>query len=326
VMREKVNAWTVGLAAGLIEGAPIRLAAEMARIADDGPNMLVLPVVTRGPTENVNALLYLKGIDLAMINSDSLDEYKVELPDIRQHVTYMLNLFPSELHVFVRPEIKSLQDLAGKKVNFNTRGTAAAYSGPLMFSRLGINIIKTFIPHPVALQQMKNGEGDMAAVVFITSKPVDAFLRGKWEGFKFLPVTYDNRFEDYYLPATLEATDYPGLIPQGERIATVSVPTVMYSGRIVEAGTTAEVISAPRHPYTAGLLGSSVRTARKGVPLRTIPGLPPDLRRLPPGCSFAPRCLHAAPACQGAMPALAALEAGHLSRCRRVVEEGLDPR
>ena len=142
----------------------------------------------------------------------------------------MLNLFPSELHIFVRPEIKSLQDLAGKKVNFNTPGTAAAYSGPLMFSRLGINITKTFIPHPVALQQMRAGEGDMAAVVFITSKPVDAFLRGKWEGgFKFLPVTYDSKFEDYYLPATLEAADYPGLIQPGERISTVSVPTVLVS-------------------------------------------------------------------------------------------------
>jgi len=115
-------------------------------------------------------------------------------------------------------------------VNFNTPGTAAAYSGPLMFSRLGINITKTFIPHPVALQQMKSGEGDMAAVVFITSKPVEAFLRGKWEpGFRFLPVSYDNRFEDYYLPASLESSDYPGLIPQGERIATISVPTVLVS-------------------------------------------------------------------------------------------------
>ena len=92
----------------------------------------------------------------------------------------------------MRPEIQSLQDLAGKKVNFNTLGTAAAYSGPLIFSRLGIDIDKTFIPHPLALQQMKKGENDMAAVVFITSKPVDAFLRGQWEpGFKFLPVTYD---------------------------------------------------------------------------------------------------------------------------------------
>ena len=226
--QEKINAWTVGLAAGLVEGAPIRLASEMARVVDDGANLHVLPMVTRGPTENVNSLLYLRGVDLAIINSDSLEEYRIQLPEIRKHVTYLLNLFPSELHVFVRPEIKSLQDLVGKKVNFNTLGTAAAYSGPLIFSRLGINIDKTFVPHPLALQQMKKGENDMAAVVFITSKPVDAFLRGQWdEGFKFLPVAYDTRFEDYYLPATLEAPEYPALIKSGERIATIAVPTAL---------------------------------------------------------------------------------------------------
>src|SRR5437879_3399699 len=224
--KDRMNAWTVGLAGGLLEGAPIRLAAEIARVVDDGPNMLVLPIVTRGATENMNALLYLRGVDMAIINSDALEEYKLQAPEIQQRIVYLLNLFPSELHIFVRPEIQSLQDLAGKKVNFNTLGTAAAYSGPLIFGRLGVNVDKTFIPHQVALQQMKSG--DMAAVVFITSKPVDAFLKGKWEpGFKFLPVEYGSRFEDYYLPATLEASEYPGLIRQGERIATLSVPTAL---------------------------------------------------------------------------------------------------
>jgi len=224
--QEKINAWTVGLAAGLIEGAPLRLAAEMARVVDDGANLLVLPIVTRGPTENLNSLLYLRGVDLAIINSDSLDEYRIQFPEVRTHVTYLLNLFPSELHIFVRPEINSLQDLVGKKVNFNTLGTAAAYSGPLIFSRLGLDVEKTFIPHQLALQQMRKGE--MAAVVFITSKPVDAFLRGQWDpGFKLLPVTYDSKFEDYYLPAVLEASEYPALIKPGERIATIAVPTVL---------------------------------------------------------------------------------------------------
>jgi len=227
--QEKINAWTVGLAAGLIEGAPLRLASEMARVVDDGANLHVLPIVTRGPTENLNSLLYLRGVDLAIISADSLEEYKIQFPELRRHVAYLLNLFPSELHVFVRPEIQSLQDLAGKRVNFNTLGTAAAYSGPLIFSRLGINIEKTFIPHQVALQQMRKG-GDMAAVVFITSKPVDAFLRGQWEpGFKFLPVAYDSKFEDYYLPATLEAAEYPALIKPGERITTIAAPTVLVS-------------------------------------------------------------------------------------------------
>ena len=226
--QDKMNAWTVGLAAGLIEGAPLRLAAEIARVVDDGENLHVLPIVTRGPTENLNSLLYLRGVDLAIINSDALEEYRIGFPKIQEHVTYLLKLFPSELHIFVRPEIQSLQDLAGKKVNFNTLGTAAAYSGPLIFSRLGIDVDKTFIPHQVALQQMR--KGDMAAVVFITTKPVDAFTRGQWEpGFKFLPVAYDNKFEDYYLPAILEAADYPALIKQGERVSTISVPTVLVS-------------------------------------------------------------------------------------------------
>ena len=250
--KEKMNAWTVGLAGGLIEGAPLRLAAEMARVVDDGPNLHVLPIVTRGATENLNSLLYLRGVDTAIINSDALEEYKIQVPEIRSRITYLLNLFPSELHIFVRPEIESLQDLAGKKVNFNTQGTAAAYSGPLIFSRLGINAENTFIPHQVALEQMRKGE--MAAVVFITSKPVDAFVKGRWEpGFKFLPVKYESKFEDYYLPAVLEAAEYPGLIKQGERVSTIAVPTALvafnWPAKSNRYQRVARFVDTPVYPY-----------------------------------------------------------------------------
>jgi TRAP-type uncharacterized transport system substrate-binding protein len=225
-MKQRINEWTLGLAGGLLEGAPIRLATEMARVVNDGENLHVLPIVTRGPTENLNDLLYLKGVDMAIISTDSLDEYKQQLPDIQRRITYILNLFPSELHVFVRPEIRYLADLKGKKVNFNTRGTAAAFTGPMIFSRLGIGIEETFIPHPLALEQMRRGE--MAAVVFITSKPIDAFLKGKWdEGFKFLPVEYGPKFEDYYLPSVLDAKDYPNLIRPGQEIETLAAPTIL---------------------------------------------------------------------------------------------------
>jgi TRAP-type uncharacterized transport system substrate-binding protein len=225
-IRDRLNAWTVGLAGGLLEGAPIRLATEIARVVNSGGEMQVLPIVTKGPTENVNDLLYLKGVDVAIINSDALEEYKSQVPQIQQRIAYLLNLFPSELHIFVRPEIKTLADLAGKKVNFNTQGTAAAYSGPLIFSRLGVDVDKMFIPHPVALEQMKRGE--ISAVVFITSKPVDAFLKGKWdEGFKFLPVDYGPKLQDYYIPSSLEATDYPNLIAKDQHVATIAVPTIL---------------------------------------------------------------------------------------------------
>jgi hypothetical protein len=58
---------------------------------------------------------------------------------------------------------------------------------------------------------------------------VDAFVRGRWEaGFKFLPVAYDSKFEDYYLPSSLAPGDYPNLIKEG-RVATIAVPTVLLS-------------------------------------------------------------------------------------------------
>ena len=81
-IRDRLNAWTVGLAGGLLEGAPIRLATEIARIVNGGGEMQVLPIVTKGPTENVNDLLYLKGVDIAIINSDALEEYKSQVPQI----------------------------------------------------------------------------------------------------------------------------------------------------------------------------------------------------------------------------------------------------
>ena len=75
---------------------------------------------------------------------------------------------------------------------------------------------------------MKKPDSDMAAVFFITSKPIDPFLKGKWDpGFKFLSVPYDARFEDYYLPTTLEYADYPNLIAAGERIETIAAPTIL---------------------------------------------------------------------------------------------------
>src|SRR5437899_429499 len=114
--KERINAWTVGLAAGRIEGAPLQFASELARVLDDGDKMRVLPIVTRGPFDNVYDLLYLRGVDAAIVYGDVLDHFKAkpEFANAWKRINYLLNLFPSEAHLFVRPEIGSLQDLAGK--------------------------------------------------------------------------------------------------------------------------------------------------------------------------------------------------------------------
>jgi len=228
-LKTKLNSWTIGLAAGQLEGAPLRFATELARVLDDGDNMRVLPMVTRGIFDNIYDLLYLRGVDAAIVYGDVLDHFRsnAKVGSLEQRVNYILPLFPSEVHVFVRPEINKLEDLAGKRVNFNTKGTAAAYTGPIMFDRLGIKVDAQFVPHPIAMAEMVKDD-KYAAVVFVSSKPLDAFVKPKWpEGFKFLPVPLSQSLEEYYVPAQLEAGDYPALIPEGRKIQTIAVPSVL---------------------------------------------------------------------------------------------------
>jgi peptide/nickel transport system ATP-binding protein len=90
---------------------------------------------------------------------------------------------------------------------------------------------------------------------------------------------------------------------------------VMYAGRIVETGSVSQVIRSPQHPYTQGLLSSTVRGELRGQRIEAIPGSPPDLAALPPGCAFAPRCRRAVDACMHEAPASFALGAGHEARC-----------
>jgi peptide/nickel transport system ATP-binding protein len=96
---------------------------------------------------------------------------------------------------------------------------------------------------------------------------------------------------------------------------------VMYAGRIVEEGTTRDVIRAPAHPYTLALLRSRAEGSMlRGQRLKTIAGSPPDLSRLPAGCSFADRCPLAADACRAAQPERIEVAPGHAVRCLRTHE------
>jgi oligopeptide/dipeptide ABC transporter ATP-binding protein len=94
---------------------------------------------------------------------------------------------------------------------------------------------------------------------------------------------------------------------------------VMYAGRIVEQGTVDEIVRAPQHPYTRGLLEANVHPGQEERP-EAIRGAPPNLANLPPGCSFAPRCDLVEDACWSALPDPVPLSTTHFARCRLVAE------
>jgi oligopeptide/dipeptide ABC transporter ATP-binding protein len=88
---------------------------------------------------------------------------------------------------------------------------------------------------------------------------------------------------------------------------------VMYAGRIVEQGPSAEVLRRPRHPYTEGLLRAAPRLTREN--LIPIPGTVPSLAALPPGCAFAPRCSQHVAECDAALPSMRDVSPDHAARC-----------
>jgi peptide/nickel transport system ATP-binding protein len=90
---------------------------------------------------------------------------------------------------------------------------------------------------------------------------------------------------------------------------------VMYAGKIVELASVEQMVDDPQHPYSRGLLASTVHEGMRGQRLEAIPGAPPDLAEVPTACSFAPRCKFVRPDCLARPPGLLPTADGHLVRC-----------
>src|SRR5215468_8496566 len=228
VRSAQVNNWTVGLAGGFFEGTFIRFAVELAKALDDGENLRILPIVSYGGNENINDLLYLKGIDLAITYTDTFELYKKSgrVRDIEQRINYISELLLGELYVFGRPEIKTIKDLEGKKVSLGTKGGSATTTGPIVFERLGIRPELVYVNNTVAVEKMRTGE--IAAIVSTGGKPNDLFVKMKPEpGFHFVSIPFHEKFTDYYVPCPLSHDDYPHLIPPGQTIDNLCMSAVL---------------------------------------------------------------------------------------------------
>lgn len=228
VKAARINNWTIGIAAGLLEGSFIRFAAELAKALDDGDNLRILPTVTYGAVENIADLLYLRGVDIAITHADVFDLYKKsgEAKNVEQRINYISQMHNTEFYLLARSDINSIQDLAGKKVGFHVKGSGPSVTGPMIFERLGIRVEPVYINHSIAIEKMKTGE--ISAIFQLGAKPNDLLAKLKPDpALHFVPLNWGPKFSDYYLPTKLTNDDYPNLIPPGESVDTLAVPVVL---------------------------------------------------------------------------------------------------
>jgi TRAP-type uncharacterized transport system substrate-binding protein len=227
-VRDQRNAWTVGIVGGLYEGTFMRFADEMAKVLNDGENMRVLPIVSLGAASNLDDLLYLRGVDVAVTQADVFEYFRThrKIANLDKRVNYILRLPASELHLIARPEIRTIEDLRGKKVHFGSPGAAGSLTGAIVFQRLGIQVQQVEDTNPNALRKLQTGEID--AVVRVVGKPVGYVSQlPAGSGLHILPIPFSKTFADYYSLGEFTDKDYPNLVPQGQRIDTLSVPGVL---------------------------------------------------------------------------------------------------
>src|SRR6266436_3113013 len=227
-IKERKNAWTVGVAGGLIDGTYMRFADELGKVLDDGDNLRILPIVSYGAASNLDDLLYLRGVDIAVTQSDVFEYFRTErkTPSLQNRVHYMLRLPIAELHILAKTDIRAVEDLRGKRVNFGPAGSGSSLTGTIVFQRLGVQVEQVLIDQQSALQKLQSGE--VAALVRVIGKPVDFFTRiPPNSGLHLVPIPFTSTFADYYTLGEFEAKDYPTLTAEGERVDTIAVPAVL---------------------------------------------------------------------------------------------------
>jgi TRAP transporter TAXI family solute receptor len=260
----QANQGTVGIVAGGVDGTYIRIAADLMNVLDEGDRMRVVAMLGRGSVQNLRDIVLLRGIDIGIVQSDVLTFAKREglLPGIDKLVQYITKLYDEEIHLLAREGVASVQDLAGKTVNVDVRGSGTAMTASLVFEALGVPVQVANDPQDLALTRLRNGE--IGGMVYVAGKPARLFSGiAPGSGLSFVPIPATPALLETYLPSTLTAADYPSLIPAGTEVETIAVGAVMavYAwrpeteryrkvSRFVHAFTRRfdEFLRPPRHP------------------------------------------------------------------------------
>src|SRR6266699_2207384 len=226
--KKALNANTVTLISGTIGGTYVQFGADLASVLDDGNKLRVLPIVGRGSVQSVADVLFLQGVDLGIVRSDTLDylEKKGFAKDIKKQFAYVTKLYNEEMHVIAPKSIRSLKDLEGKTVSVDLPNGGTFVTATIVFERLGIKSNFVYIEQRIAMEKLRNGQID--AVIVAGGKPYKSVSTfPKDDRFHLVTVDYDRPLQRDYLPATLSAKDYPNLIADGEKVDTIAVPAVL---------------------------------------------------------------------------------------------------
>ena len=226
--RDPLNANTVTVITAPIGGPMSIMGSDMAAVLDDGDNLRVLPILGKGPAQNLVDIIRLKNIDMGFVTADALEFVKTEfnMPDIAKRVRYIAPLFHNDIHIVARQGIRTLQDLNGKRV-FAERSIGLP-AARIIFRRMGIEADIDSQTDPTGgLQKLLSGERDAWIASVSKNAPVIKDIKNDGGKFHLLTIPYDRALQDIYLPSSFSSEEYPNLVAPGDRVDSLAVSTVL---------------------------------------------------------------------------------------------------
>jgi TRAP transporter TAXI family solute receptor len=223
----RANAGTVGVISGGVDGTYVRIAADLAAVLDSGDDLRVLPIIGRGSVQNLADIMFLRGVDIGIVQSDVLAFAQRQrlFPSVATLVHYIAKLYDEEFHLLAGPGVTRIEDLSDQPVNVDLRGSGTAMTASLVFEGLGIRPRVTNLPQDSALERLRRGE--IAAMAFVAGQPARLFSAiPPGSGLRFLPLPLTPALVSTYLPSRLTAARYPNLLEGGE-VETIAVGAVM---------------------------------------------------------------------------------------------------
>lgn len=232
--REDANRGVVTMFAGTDGDTTTQIAAELVSVLDgDNQNVRLLVTNGGGMGQNLTDLLYLRGVDTALVRADLLNYAQSQnvYPPFNNAINYISEMFPEEVHLLVRSDIADLNDLTGRKINIGVPGTGTDVTASIILSRLGLRAELTRFEARPALEKLKQGEIDGA--FFVGGEPMPILRQiDRDSGLKFIAVPPVEYF-DSYRPAEIDGSIYPNLMRSDETVPTIAVRTALltYSWR-----------------------------------------------------------------------------------------------
>lgn len=228
---EQVNENTVEIISGSpsSDDTSLQIAYDLAAVLNDGDNLRILPVVGIGGPRNIRDVRSLKGIDLGITETNILNNFRSsneQLGSFDNKIVYITKLFSNEIHLLARPDITSVQQLQGQKVNLDEKGSGTSYTMRDIFKRLNVRVDEVRMTQAEAFVKLARGE--IAATALIAGKP-SKMMGGLPKGLHFLPIPYSTAMGEDYLPAILNSDDYPDVITPGQAVDTLAVGSVLIS-------------------------------------------------------------------------------------------------